>query len=91
MTDLTVPAMHAGIRIKKSKEESTTDESYGLVLHDDNNTSLFYPKSEKTFNGKVNVYDATSRAIRLNVEEGKSLEGLKPGIYFVNDKKVIVR
>lgn len=91
MTDLTVSAMHAGIRVKRSKEESATDESYGLVLHDGDYTNLIYSESEKASNGKVNVYDVTGRAIRLNVEEGKSLEGLKEGIYFVNDEKVIVR
>lgn len=94
--DLTVPAMHTGIRLKKKKEDgnrlkAASDESYGLVLHDGDYTTLVSPGSEKSFNGKVNVYDATGRAIRLNVDEEKSLEGLKEGIYFVNDKKVMVK
>lgn len=94
--DLTVPAMHTGIRLKKKKGtgdrlKSASDESYGLVLHDGEYTTLVSPKSDKTTDGKVNVYDATGRAIRLNVEEGESIERLKEGIYFVNDKKVIVK
>ncbi|MBQ0031027.1 MAG: M6 family metalloprotease domain-containing protein [Bacteroidales bacterium] len=94
--DLTVPAMHTGIRLKKNKEDgnrlkAASDESYGLVLHDGDYTTLVSPGSEKSFNGKVNVYDVTGRAIRLNVDEEKSLEGLKEGIYFVNDKKVMVK
>ncbi|MCQ2235195.1 MAG: hypothetical protein MJZ24_10715 [Paludibacteraceae bacterium] len=88
--------MHTGIRLKKKKEDgnrlkAASDESYGLVLHDGDYTTLVSPGSEKSFNGKVNVYDVTGRAIRLNVDEEKSLEGLKEGIYFVNDKKVMVK
>ena len=65
--------------LKKKKEDgnrlkAASDESYGLVLHDGDYTTLVSPESEKSFNGKVNVYDATGRAIRLNVDKEKSFE-----------------
>ncbi|MCQ2235030.1 MAG: hypothetical protein MJZ24_09865 [Paludibacteraceae bacterium] len=41
--------------------------------------------------GKVNVFDALGRAVRLNVEADKATEGLKDGIYIVNGQKVIVK
>lgn len=46
--------------------------------------------SADALNGKVNIYDLLGRAVRLNVEADHCLEGLRPGVYMVNGKKIVV-
>lgn len=44
-----------------------------------------------TDNAKVNVYNVKGQLIRRNIRKDKALQGLIPGIYIMNDKKIIVK
>lgn len=77
---------NAAVELKKG--ESIIPSTLGIVLGDENISHV--TEIEQTMTGKVNVYDATGRTLRLKVEAEESTNGLKPGIYVVNGKKVII-
>lgn len=74
--------------VKLSKSESVNPSTLDIVLGDESVTSTI--DVEQTMTGKVNVYDVIGRTLRLNVEVDDCTNGLKPGVYVVNGKKVII-
>ncbi|MCQ2231544.1 MAG: hypothetical protein MJZ30_06815 [Paludibacteraceae bacterium] len=74
--------------VKLSKSESVNPSTLDIVLGDEGVTSTI--DVEQTMTGKVNVYDVIGRTLRLNVEVDDCTNGLKPGVYVVNGKKVII-
>lgn len=74
--------------VKLSKSESVNPSTLDIVLGDEGVTSTI--DVEQTMTGKVNVYDVIGRTLRLNVEVDDCTNGLKPGVYVVNGKKVVI-
>ncbi len=74
--------------VKVNKSESNNPATLGIVLGDESVTSTI--DVEQTMTGKVNVYDVIGRTLRLKVEADDCTNGLKPGVYVVNGKKVII-
>ncbi|MCQ2195340.1 MAG: hypothetical protein MJZ28_10380, partial [Paludibacteraceae bacterium] len=60
----------------------------GIVF--DGNEVTHATDIEQTMIGKVNVHDVTGRILRHNVEASNCTDGLEPGVYVVNGKKVVV-
>lgn len=92
--DVEMSAFRTAVRLEKTKvgnglkAATVGNDILNIIFDDEVSDVVVNPVAE--FGGKVNVYDALGRAIRLNVDVEDALEGLKCGIYMVNGKKVIV-
>ncbi|MCQ2193527.1 MAG: hypothetical protein MJZ28_01100, partial [Paludibacteraceae bacterium] len=88
--DIEVSPFRAAVRLKKSALRSLSYNPATLGIVFDGNEVTHAADIEQTMTGKVNVHDMTGRILRQNVEAANCTEGLEPGVYVVNGKKVVV-
>lgn len=88
--DIEMSPFRAAVRLTKSALRSLSYNPATLGIVFDGNEVTHAADMEQTTTGKVNVYAVTGRTLRLNVEAENCTEGLEPGVYVVNGKKVVV-
>lgn len=93
--DISVSPFRSAVRLTKASGLRSLNFDYNLdelpIIFGGEATNVEEVDATAEFGGKVNVYDALGRAIRLDVDAEGALDGLNDGLYMVNGKRVYVK